>query len=85
MAVSYVLRIHKREKTNQGAPELLAVHDDIHETVLEEELGTLEPGREVLPDGLLDHAWSGEADQCIRLRAAVTSRSSVSPPRECPC
>src|SRR5436190_960636 len=40
-----------------------AVDDEVDHPVLEQELAALEAVGELLPDGLLDHARPGEADQ----------------------
>src|SRR3989475_3427632 len=55
------------EELRQPLAHLLAVHDPVDHPVLEEELAPLKPLRQLLTDGLLDHARSGEADQRARL------------------
>ena len=61
------------------------MHDAIHESRLEEELGGLESLRQVLPDRVADDAGSGETDVSRRLgqydvadATAVSARTSES-------
>src|SRR5580704_6949664 len=43
--------------------QVRALDDGIQEAMLQQKFATLEPLGELLPDGLLDHARPGEADQ----------------------
>src|SRR5260370_203585 len=58
----------KAEELRKPVAHLLAVDDGVDHAVLHQELAALEPFRQLLPDGLLDDARPGEAEQCLGLR-----------------
>src|SRR5947207_11159014 len=62
------LRAHELQRARQRGFQLAAVDDQIEHAVVEQELAALEPFGQLLADGLLDDARSGEADECLRLR-----------------
>ena len=64
-------RALRRRELEEHAPivvlELAPIDDHVQHAVLEEELAALEALGQLLPDGLLDDARAGEADQRLRL------------------
>ena len=58
----------KLQDLDQGVPHLTARHHLIHKAVLHLKLTALEPGGQLLADGLLNDARPGKADERPRLR-----------------
>jgi hypothetical protein len=54
---------HESQRSRDGVFHFAAIDDQIEHAVLEEELAALESVGQLLADGLLDHAWSREANQ----------------------
>ncbi len=50
------------EELSHGALEIAARHHYVDNAVLEEKLGGLESFGQLLPNRLLDHAWSSKSD-----------------------
>ena len=61
------LRHHEPQRARDGRLQLASIDDEIDEAVLEQELAALEPFGQLLADGLLDHARTGETDERARL------------------
>src|ERR1700737_1843448 len=61
------LALHVTEQPRGGIAQRGAGNHVVNLAVLQQELGGLEPVREVLPDGLLDYPLSGKADYGARL------------------
>ncbi len=57
----------QRQDLAEPVAQLVARDDGVDHPVLQEELGALEAGRQLLADGLLDDPRAGEADERLRL------------------
>ena len=55
------------ERARDHRAQLAAVDDHVDGALVEQELGALEAFRQLLADGLLDHARACKTDQCTRL------------------
>src|SRR5258708_33988639 len=65
--VSGGLRGHEVQSARDVRLHVFAVDHGVKHAVLQEELAALKTFRQLLADGLLDHARSGETDQRARL------------------
>ena len=58
---------HEAQRAGQRRLHLAPIDDQVEHAVLEQELAALEAVGQLLADGLLDDARTGEADQRLRL------------------
>src|SRR5206468_224996 len=62
LGLDQVAVVQDLENLDDDVAHLAALDDEVEHAVLEQELGALEPFRQLLADGLLDDARAGEAD-----------------------
>jgi hypothetical protein len=58
---------HEAKRARHDRFHVAAVHDEVEHAVLDQELAALKAVRQLLPDGLLDDAGTGKADERLGL------------------